>query len=119
MDAATLGDQVRGCDAVVFTAGASERGPAAADAVDERGLATAAGTGTVRPGPAIDYDDVPRDDVAAVLAEAVHRSRLRRIILELTCGHTLIAQAVANAAPRTAPRRKTPCSDSKSSSCWV
>ncbi|MEU6656809.1 NAD(P)H-binding protein [Streptomyces sp. NPDC046900] len=161
LDASTLAEQMRGCDAVVFAAGAPDQGPAAADTVDGTGLATAAdaalaagvprfvhisafpdawrdrgmgadfehymkvkrradvylattrldwviirpgtltnspGTGTVRLGPAIDYDTVPRDDVAAVLAEAVHQPHLRRVILELTCGSTPVAQAVADAA---------------------
>ncbi|MFF9607240.1 NAD(P)H-binding protein [Streptomyces sp. NPDC014684] len=146
---------------MVFTAGAPDQGPAAADAVDGRGLALAvdaaltagvprfvhlsafpdawrdqslgadfehymkvkrrqdvyltasgldwviirpgtltntAGTGSVRMGAAVDYDDVSRDDVAATLAEAVHQPRLHRTILELTRGTTPIAQAVADAA---------------------
>lgn len=56
------------------------------------------GAGTVRLGPALDHDDVPRDDAAAVLARAAHQPRLRRSILELTRGPVPITQAVAEAA---------------------
>ncbi|MFC9056711.1 NAD(P)H-binding protein [Streptomyces sp. NPDC057074] len=59
-------------------------------------LTDAVGTGSVALGAALNFDDVPRDDVAVTLTEAVHQPRLHRIILEL--GTTLIAQAVADAA---------------------
>lgn len=49
-----------------------------------------AGTGLVRAGAAIPYGDVPRDDVAAVLAEFIDHSATKRIILELTAGDTPI-----------------------------
>ncbi|MGA5200410.1 hypothetical protein [Streptomyces variegatus] len=41
--------------------------------------------------------NVPRDDVAAVLAELVHQPHDSRVVLELTGGTTPIAQAVADA----------------------
>jgi uncharacterized protein YbjT (DUF2867 family) len=53
------------------------------------------GTGHVRLGPAIPYGEVPRDDVAAVLAELVHATRVRKVILELTRGQTPIPEALS------------------------
>lgn len=152
-----LAPAMKGVDAVVFAAGASEEGNTVADAVDGRGVvvATAAatiagvrrflhvsafpdacrdqrmppefehymkvkrqadvdlastslewvivrpgtltnapGTGLVRLGLAIPYDEVSRDDLATVLAELVHASRVRRVILELTRGDQRIVEAV-------------------------
>ncbi|MQB07295.1 NAD(P)-dependent oxidoreductase [Agrobacterium tumefaciens] len=52
------------------------------------------GTGKVRLGLAIPYGDVPRDDVAAVLAELVDKPEVYRAIIELTEGGTSVAEAV-------------------------
>ena len=52
------------------------------------------GTGRVALGPAQPHDEVPREDVAATLAELLHEPRIRRQILELTDGETPIAAAV-------------------------
>lgn len=52
------------------------------------------GTGTVSLSPALVYGSVPREDVAAVLAELLHRPEVSRQILELTEGPTPIADAV-------------------------
>ena len=51
-------------------------------------------TGRVALGPAIAYGDVSRADVAAVLAELVHRTEVSRQVLELTEGTALITDAV-------------------------
>jgi len=53
------------------------------------------GTGSVHAGWAVPYGDVPRDDVAAFIAAALHEPRLRRVVVELTEGQTPAAQAVA------------------------
>ena len=53
------------------------------------------GTGLVRLGHAIPYGDVPRDDVAAVLASLVHAQGVTREILEVTGGDTPIEAAIA------------------------
>ena len=42
---------------------------------------------------AIPYGNVPRDDVAAYLAEIVERPNLGRLIIELTEGETPVAEA--------------------------
>ena len=55
------------------------------------------GTGRVRLGMAIPYGEVPRDDVAAVLGELVHRPQVRRVILELTSGQIPIHDALTRA----------------------
>jgi uncharacterized protein YbjT (DUF2867 family) len=55
------------------------------------------GTGRVRLGMAIPYDEVARDDVAAVLAELVHAPQIRKVILELTAGQTPIHDALIGA----------------------
>jgi uncharacterized protein YbjT (DUF2867 family) len=60
-------------------------------------LSSQQGTGKVRIGMAIPYGEVPRDDVAAVLAELVHTPRIKRIILELTSGDTAVHAALAGA----------------------
>lgn len=57
-----------------------------------------AGTGLVRAGAAIPYGDVPRDDVAAVLAELVDHPAINRVILELTTGDTAIPKALVAAS---------------------
>jgi uncharacterized protein YbjT (DUF2867 family) len=155
-----LATYMSAADAVIFTAGASEEGNRAADAVDGRGMVIAtaaaaaagarrflhvsafpdawrdrrmpeefehymkvkrqadvhlaatdlewaivrpgtltngAGTGLVRLGLAIPYDEVPRDDLAAVLAELVHLTHVVRVILELTRGDTPLKQALQRA----------------------
>ncbi|TYP89019.1 NAD(P)H-binding protein [Blastococcus xanthinilyticus] len=52
------------------------------------------GTGRVALGPAQPHDEIPREDVAATLAELLHEPRIRRQILELNAGETPIASAV-------------------------
>jgi uncharacterized protein YbjT (DUF2867 family) len=52
------------------------------------------GTGRVAAGLAIEYGDVPRDDVAAFLAAALREPGLSRMIVELTSGPTPIEEAV-------------------------
>jgi len=56
------------------------------------------GTGTVDLGPALAYGDVPRDDVAAVLAELLHAPGTVHRVLELTEGGTPVADAVSAVA---------------------
>jgi len=53
------------------------------------------GTGLVTAGPAIEYGDVPRADVAAFLAAALAEPALNRAIVELTAGDEPVADAVA------------------------
>jgi uncharacterized protein YbjT (DUF2867 family) len=53
-----------------------------------------AGTGRISLGPAQPHDEIPREDVAATLAELLHEPRIRRQILELNQGSTPIALAV-------------------------
>ncbi|GAB2591407.1 NAD(P)H-binding protein [Microlunatus antarcticus] len=53
------------------------------------------GTGNVRAGWAVPYGDVPRDDVAAVIAAALREPRLHRVVVELTEGETPVDEAVA------------------------
>lgn len=52
------------------------------------------GNGLVAAGLAIEYGDVRRDDVAAFIDVALHRPALNRMIIELTGGHTPVADAV-------------------------
>ncbi|MDX3660031.1 NAD(P)H-binding protein [Streptomyces sp. ID05-26A] len=52
------------------------------------------GTGRITAGPAIEYGEVPRDDVAAFIDVALHEPALGRVIVELTTGDTPIADAV-------------------------
>ncbi len=47
-------------------------------------------------GPAIEYGDVPRDDVAAFLAATLQTPTLTRTIIELTSGDTPITEAVTS-----------------------
>ncbi|MFD9431978.1 NAD(P)H-binding protein [Streptomyces sp. NPDC060002] len=56
------------------------------------------GSGRVTAGPAIEYGDVHRDDVAAFIDAALHEPRLSRVIVELTSGDTPVADAVAQLA---------------------
>lgn len=53
------------------------------------------GSGRVTAGPAVEYGDVHRDDVAAFIDAALHEPALSRIIVELTSGETPVAEAVA------------------------
>ena len=57
-------------------------------------LVDRAGTGRVALGPAQPHGEIPREDVAATLAELLHQPRIRRQILELNEGETPIASAV-------------------------
>ncbi|AYF79139.1 NAD-dependent dehydratase [Nocardia yunnanensis] len=52
------------------------------------------GTGLVTAGLAIEYGDIAREDVAAFIDIALHRPALTRVIVELTGGHTKVADAV-------------------------
>ena len=52
------------------------------------------GVGTISLGPAEFHTEISRDDVAATIAELIHTPALRRRILELTEGTTLIERAV-------------------------
>ncbi|MFS1301990.1 SDR family oxidoreductase [Streptosporangium longisporum] len=62
------------------------------------------GTGRVSAGPAIEYGDVPRDDVAAFIDAALHEPALNHAIVELTTGETPVAEAVARLATLTGRR---------------
>jgi nucleoside-diphosphate-sugar epimerase len=59
------------------------------------------GTGLVRLAPHVDRAEVPRDDVAATIAELLAVPETARLILELTTGDTPVAAAVRAAAQRT------------------
>ncbi|MDX6281275.1 MAG: hypothetical protein QOH03_2346 [Kribbellaceae bacterium] len=52
------------------------------------------GTGRVTAGPAVEYGDIHRDDVAAFIDATLHTPALNRTIVELTSGDTPIADAV-------------------------
>jgi nucleoside-diphosphate-sugar epimerase len=56
------------------------------------------GTGRVTAGPAVEYGDVHRDDVAAFIDAALHEPALNRVIVELTSGDTPVADAAAQLA---------------------
>jgi uncharacterized protein YbjT (DUF2867 family) len=56
------------------------------------------GTGRVTAGPAVEYGDVHRDDVAAFIDAALHEPALNRVIVELTSGVTPVADAAAQLA---------------------
>ncbi|MFF1719719.1 NAD(P)H-binding protein [Streptomyces sviceus] len=56
------------------------------------------GSGRVTAGPAVEYGDVHRDDVAAFLDAALHAPALSRVIVELTSGDTPVADAVTRLA---------------------
>ena len=157
LSAEALGERMRGCDAVVFTAGAGGAGLALTQAIDGDGLELAVaaaghagvprfllvsafpealrdrdrsegfeayirikkradvhlvasdrdwvilrpgtlvdapGTGRVRADLAIPYDTIPREDVAAALAELVDRPAIGRTIIELTRGDVPIGEAL-------------------------
>ncbi|MFI7124841.1 NAD(P)H-binding protein [Nonomuraea sp. NPDC050153] len=57
------------------------------------------GTGRVTAGPAVEYGDVHRDDVAAFIAAALREPALNRVIVELTTGDTPVGDAVARLVP--------------------
>ncbi len=57
-------------------------------------LTDSPGTGTVRAGWAVPYGDVPRDDVAAFIAAALHEQDLHHVVVELTTGETPVEDAV-------------------------
>lgn len=52
------------------------------------------GTGRVTAGPAIEYGDVPRDDVAAFIDAALREPGLSRTIVELTSGDRPVVESV-------------------------
>ncbi|MET9793529.1 NAD(P)H-binding protein [Streptomyces canus] len=56
------------------------------------------GPGRVTAGPAVEYGDVHRDDVAAFLDASLHAPALSRVIVELTSGDTPVADAVTRLA---------------------
>ncbi len=58
-------------------------------------LVDTAGTGRITAGPAIPYGDVPRDDVAATLAELIDQPTINRAIIELTQGTAPVRDALA------------------------
>jgi nucleoside-diphosphate-sugar epimerase len=59
------------------------------------GLTDEPGTGRVTLGHGIDYGDVPRDDVAAVLAEILRAGKTGEVV-EVVSGPTPVAEAVAS-----------------------
>ncbi|MDX2549065.1 NAD(P)H-binding protein [Streptomyces sp. WI04-05B] len=61
-------------------------------------LLDTAGSGRVTAGPAVEYGDVHREDVAAFIDAALHEPALSRVIVELTSGETPVADAVARLA---------------------
>ena len=58
------------------------------------------GTGRVRLAPHVERGDIPRDDVAAVLAALLDEPATAGLVLELTSGDTPIAEAVSQVAQR-------------------
>jgi uncharacterized protein YbjT (DUF2867 family) len=52
------------------------------------------GEGRVTAGPALEYGDVPRDDVAAFVDAVLHEPALNHAIVELTSGDEPVADAV-------------------------
>ena len=62
------------------------------------------GDGKVTAGPALDYGDVRRDNVAAFIDAALHEPTLSRVIVELTDGPTPVAEAATTVANATGPR---------------
>jgi uncharacterized protein YbjT (DUF2867 family) len=54
----------------------------------------------VRLAPHVERGDIPRDDVAAVLAALLDEPATARLVLELTSGDTPIAEAVSQVAQR-------------------
>ncbi|GAB2513574.1 NAD(P)H-binding protein [Nocardia heshunensis] len=64
------------------------------------------GKGLVAAGLAIEYGDIPRADVAAFIDVALHRPALNRVIVELTAGHTPVADAVELVLERSTTARE-------------
>ena len=62
------------------------------------------GDGRVTAGPAIEYGDVSRDNVAAFIDAALHEPALTRTIIELTDGTTPVDEAVRQVARSTGTR---------------
>jgi uncharacterized protein YbjT (DUF2867 family) len=62
------------------------------------GLTDDPGTGRVQLGPEVPRGTIPRDDVAAVLAECLHEPRVSNVVFELISGDVPIAEAVATLA---------------------
>lgn len=60
------------------------------------------GSGHVSMGPAEVHDQIPREDVAQVLADLLRQPGINRQILEVNRGDTPIAEAVGAVAPRPA-----------------
>jgi nucleoside-diphosphate-sugar epimerase len=69
------------------------------------------GTGHVTAGPAIEYGDVHRDDVAAFIAATLHTPTLNRTIVELTSGDTPVADAVAALVAADEDSRNPPATE--------
>jgi uncharacterized protein YbjT (DUF2867 family) len=65
------------------------------------GLTDDPGTGRVRLAPHVDHGQVPRDDVAATLAELLAVPETAHLVLELVSGDTPIDEAVRAVAQRT------------------
>jgi uncharacterized protein YbjT (DUF2867 family) len=65
------------------------------------GLTDDPGTGHVRLAPHVDRGQVPRDDVAATLAELLAVPETAHLVLELVTGDTPVDQAVRAVAQRT------------------
>lgn len=63
-------------------------------------LRNESGTGLIRAGLAIPYGEIPRDDVAATLAEIIDQPAVSRVIIELTTGDAPIRDAVQMMAAR-------------------
>jgi uncharacterized protein YbjT (DUF2867 family) len=70
-------------------------------------LTTGRGVGRVRLGAAIPYDEISRDDLAAVLVNLVHAARIRRVILEVTRGQS----SMSDALQAVVDVEKTRCAD--------
>jgi uncharacterized protein YbjT (DUF2867 family) len=60
------------------------------------GLTDAPGTGRVRVGERVPRGQVPRDDVAAVLAAVLHEPRTAGLTFELVSGDVPVEEAVAS-----------------------
>ncbi|MDN5936020.1 MAG: SDR family oxidoreductase [Nitrosospira sp.] len=58
------------------------------------------GTGRIRANAALPYGDVPRDDVASLIAALIDEPRVTRQIIELTSGDTPIEDALDQLARR-------------------
>ncbi len=63
-------------------------------------LSDRSGTGSVNAGPAVAYDEIARDDLAAFIAAALFAPALNRVVIELTGGSTPVEDAVVSLTPR-------------------